>query len=175
MDSRHQDSSRFHTLAVLDKTQTRIEKAIVASGLMLATLILFINILYSVFTGSTLPWASEVAQYIMVWVVFIGTSILMRATEHVTMDLITRVLSKKAELYLDIFIYTVVGIFLFYLTYLGSAMTLDVYRTGQSMININISMAWVYLSFPVGVLLMAFNAFKVVAIKLSKVVGGEVN
>jgi TRAP-type C4-dicarboxylate transport system permease small subunit len=110
----------------------------------------------------------------MVWVIFIGASVLMRATGHVTMDFIVRFLSKKAALYLDIFIYAVVGVFLFYLAYIGWNMTLDVYRTGQSMINVSVSMAWVYLSYPVGVLLMAINALKVVVIKLREASGGKI-
>jgi len=169
------ESSRFDVLISIDKAQSKIEKGMVASGFILVTVILFINILYSFIKGSTLPWASEISQYIMVWVIFIGASILMRATEHVTMSLITRFISKKAVLYLDIFIYTVVSVFLFYLAYIGWNMTVDVYETGQSMVTVNFTMAWVYLSFPVGVLLMAINALKVVVIKSSKAIGGEIN
>ena len=144
--------SKFKALILLDKAQSKLEKLLVSAGLILVTSLLFINIIYSFIKGSTLPWASEFAQYIMVWVVFIGASTLMRTTGHVTMDLIARFLSEKAMSYLDMFVYTVVSVFLFYLAYIGWNMTLDVYRTGQTMINVGLSMAWVYLSFPVGVL-----------------------
>ncbi|HHV65981.1 MAG TPA: TRAP transporter small permease [Peptococcaceae bacterium] len=169
------DSSKYTVLTLIDQTQTKIEKALVSIGLILVTSLLFINIMYSFVKGSTIPWASEISQYIMVWVVFIGASTLMRKAGHVTMDLIARFLSQKAILYLDMFIYTVVSIFLFYLAYIGLNMTLDVYRTGQTMINVSLSMAWVYLSFPVGVLLMAINALKIVVINSRKAVGGEIN
>jgi C4-dicarboxylate transporter DctQ subunit len=175
MGDTRNESSKFKVLISLDKAQSKLEKLVVSIGLILVTSLLFINIIYSFIKGSTLPWASEFAQYIMVWVVFIGASTLMRTAGHVTMDLIARFLSKKAMLYLDMFVYTVVSVFLFYLAYIGWDMTLDVYRTGQTMINIALSMAWVYLAFPVGVLLMAINALKVVVINSRKAVGGEIN
>lgn len=169
----HIDSSKYKILILLDKTQTKIEKGIVSLGLIVVTLILFINILYSFLSRSTLPWASELSQYIMVWVIFIGASVLMRAAGHVTMDFIVRFLSRKAALYLDIFIYAVAGVFLVYLACIGWNMTVDVYRTGQTMITVPLSMAWVYLSYPVGVLLMAINALKLVVLKLREANGGE--
>ncbi|ACL19840.1 Tripartite ATP-independent periplasmic transporter DctQ component [Desulfitobacterium hafniense DCB-2] len=169
------DSSRFQALISLDTIQTKLEKTVVSLGMISATLILFINILYSAVSGSTLPWAAEITQYIMVWVIFIGASLLMRSTGHVTMDLIARFIPKKTVLYLDIFIYAVVCAFLTYLVYIGWNMTLDVYSTGQTMTTLNASMVWVYLGFPVGVLLMAINALKLVVIKLRQAIGGEIN
>jgi C4-dicarboxylate transporter DctQ subunit len=169
------ESSKYKVLTLIDQTQTKIEKALVSIGLILVTSLLFINIIHSFVKGSTIPWASEISQYIMVWVVFIGASTLMRTTGHVTMDLLARFLSPKVVVYLDIIIYAVVSIFLFYLAFIGWNMTLDVYRTGQTMINVSLSMAWVYLSFPIGVLLMAINALKVVVINSRKAVWGETN
>ncbi|AGA68041.1 TRAP-type C4-dicarboxylate transport system, small permease component [Desulfitobacterium dichloroeliminans LMG P-21439] len=168
------DTSKYKVLITLDNLQTKIEKGVVSLGLIFATLILFLNILYSAIAGTTVPWASEITQYIMVWVIFIGASLLMRSTGHVTMDLIARFISKKVVLYLDVFIYTIVCVFLAYLSYIGWNMTLDVYMTGQSMSTINASMAWVYLGFPVGVFLMAINALKLVAIKLRQAMRGEI-
>jgi len=173
MEDTQRDFSKLRILNWLDEAQSKIEKVLISLGMILVTAILFINIVYNFITDSTLPWASELSQYIMVWVVFIGASALMRATEHVTMDLIMRILPKKGVPYLDVFVYSVVFIFLLYLMYIGWNMTVEVYNTGQTMSTMGFSMAWVYLSFPVGMFLMAINSLKVVAIKLTKIVRGE--
>ena len=175
MDGLNKASSKFKAFILLDRIQTKIEQGFVSLGLILLTLMLLASILSNLFTGSTLPWASELSQYIMIWVVFIGASILIRSSGHVNMDLLIRFLPDKAKLYLEIFIYLVVFVFLSYLTYVGWNMTSEVYSNGQTMAYVNMPMAWAYLSYPIGFFLMAINSLKIVIIKLRTAIGGEVN
>lgn len=82
--------------------------AVLAGGILL-----FITaaICYSIgmrflFTKSTI-WIIPIAEYALVWVVFLGTTWLLREKGHITTDLIYSHLSKRNQAWLDFFMFLV--------------------------------------------------------------------
>lgn len=165
MEHSDQTFSNIPLLRLLDKIQSTFERTMASTGLILATLILVVSRIYAIISGYPILWASELSRYVMVWTVFIGASALMRLTQHVRLDFFLRRMSKKAEAFIEMFIYLVAGVFLLYVTYVGWNTTSDVFKSHETIFYTRVSQGWVYLGFPVGVFLMAINAFKIFMLK----------
>lgn len=158
--------SKHPFILFIDNAQFHFEKVVISLGMILASFILCWSIASNSIFNISLPWASELSRYIIVWVIFIGTSTLIRFAEHVNIDFVLNVVSEKISAYINVLIYLSATIFLIYLCYLGYVMTDKAFASGQTGSDIHIKMGWVYLSFPIGMLLSAISSFKILIIKL---------
>lgn len=52
-------------------------------------------------------------------------------------------------------------------------MTTEIFSKGQTGSNLKISMGWVYLSFPVGMMLAAINSVKIIMVKIKEIREGK--
>src|SRR5512142_943564 len=61
------------------------------------------------FTRTTI-WIMQTTEYALLWIVFLGTTWLLREGGHITTDLIYTHLSERAKGYLDIIMYIIGGL-----------------------------------------------------------------
>src|SRR5690625_5208836 len=157
----------------LDKTQNKLEKLFLSIGMIVVASILGLTIILNSLFSVSLYWATELSQYIIVWVIFIGTSTLIRRSEHVNLDILLNTLSNRKRDFLELTIFIITFLCILYFIYIGWAMTTEIFSKGQTGSNLKISMGWVYLSFPVGMMLAAVNSIKIIMLKLREIKGGK--
>ena len=96
-------------------------------------------------------WAMDVATFLFAWTVFLGADVAMRLDRLFCIEVITRKLSQKAQLYLKLINYIIIVIFLVGMIGYGLWLSYTTrFRTFQGIPGF--SYTWVTLSVPMVVL-----------------------
>lgn len=135
------------------KVLNKIEDIFVGSALLMATLLLFINIILRYFFSANTTWAEEFIRYAMIWIAFIGASICFRKGIHVGVDLLINSLGLNGRRILQIYINLLSILFMALLVKFGLDLVIFSFNTGQITPSLKINMYWVYLAIPTGAIL----------------------
>jgi TRAP-type C4-dicarboxylate transport system permease small subunit len=103
----------------------------------------------------SLSWSEEVARYLMIWVAFLGGSLALQKGLHIGVEFLITRLSPTARRRVSLFSKMTILLFLIYLIIGGFKITWAV--RDQSSPALLFSMAYAYLSAPVGGLFMSFQ------------------
>lgn len=132
-------------------------------GLAVASALLFVNVALRYVFFRPLAWAEELTMYLMVWIVFVGGSIVVRTRGHIAVDVLPLMLSRAANRVLAIAVSAVSILFLAVLFYYSAEHTLRVRASGQVMPAMLAPMWLAYLAVPVGSLLMLVRTVQALA------------
>ncbi|WP_209124240.1 TRAP transporter small permease [Alkalihalobacillus sp. BA299] len=145
-------------------------------GILLAVLLIIMSVVifYQVFSRfvlqESLRWSEELARYLMIWSVFIGSALAIRKLDLISVDALKELLSDRAKSILNIIVYIVCIGFLCVLIWYGIDIVGNVTR--QTSPAMNISMAWPYSAIPVGSIFMMINCLAVILNNILKLKGG---
>jgi C4-dicarboxylate transporter DctQ subunit len=119
-----------------------------------ASLLLFVNVVLRYWFLAPISWAEELTLYIMVWIVFVGSSVAIRTRGHIAIDLLPLTLSPAGRHRLAIFIALVMLVFFAVFFFYSGEHTLRVRAIGQVTPVMQAPMWLAYLAMPVGSALM---------------------
>ena len=105
--------------------------------------------------GSTLYITEEFTRYMMVWMVFLGSSLAVRENCHNRVELFVNMFPGRVRAWLNLTACLLFAFFLVFLIYQGCVAL--PYQFEQIIPTLNISMFWFYLALPVGGVLMFLN------------------
>ncbi|KGX91764.1 TRAP transporter small permease [Pontibacillus marinus] len=146
-------------------------------GVLLAVLLMVMSavVFYQVFSrfvlDESLRWSEELARYIMIWAVFIGSALAIRKMELISVDAIKELMPEKAIKVLNILVYLASIVFLAVLVQYGFEMVSNV--STQTSPAMRIPMAWAYAAIPVGSIFMIINCIAIVIENIMNFKGGE--
>ena len=141
-------------LARLDRISNKVEKAFLAGAIIVASLLLFVNVVLRYVFLLPIYWAEEFVRYLMVWLIFIGASQVTQWGGHVAVDIVPRLLSKRGNAVLAFAVNVVCILFCVLLAYLSIKQMMRVKGAGQISPALEIPMWIAYLSIPAGTILM---------------------
>ena len=148
-------------LKSIDKYITLTEEFFVGIGVLITAFLVFTQVVSRFIFSFSFTWIEEMSQYIMLWVVFIAAALCVKKNEHVSVDVIFSVLPKKYRNLWIAFLAIISACFLCWFAYTASTLVASVKNNYQT----SVSMTWlpiyiVYLSAPIGTILMSFEFFK---------------
>lgn len=76
---------------------TGIGSWIAAGALFMLTLLIVIGIVFRFFFSHSLPWAIELSQFLLMWMVYLGTAAVCLKRDHITADIIGPVLTERGR------------------------------------------------------------------------------
>lgn len=120
--------------------------AITAVAVMTASILVQVFCRYVL--NDSLPWSEELARYLMVWMTFLTLPVVSRAKQHAALDIILGALPRRLSLLLELVLYVLIGIVLYY----AFNKSLDFALKGTRMLAtaLPITKAWSYMAMPVG-------------------------
>jgi TRAP-type C4-dicarboxylate transport system permease small subunit len=143
---------------ISEKLSLLSEKAVYYT-LVVMMIVMTLTIIVQVFLryvfSFSLSWSEEVARYLMIWVAFLGGSLALQKGLHIGVELFLVRVSSRTRRWVSILSKMFVLIFLIYLTIGGIKITWAV--RDQSSPALLFSMAYAYLSAPVGGFFMALQ------------------
>ena len=145
-------------LARADRALSWAETTFVGGALAFASLLLFVNVVLRYWFLAPISWAEELTLYIMVWIVFVGSSVAIRTRGHIAIDLLPLVLSPAGRRRLAVCIAVTVLAFLVVFFHYSLQHTLRVRGSGQVMPVMQAPMWLAYLAMPAGSALMILRA-----------------
>jgi C4-dicarboxylate transporter DctQ subunit len=123
--------------------------------MIVMTLTVIVQVFLRYVFSFSLSWSEEVARYLMIWVAFLGGSLALQKGLHIGVELFLVRVSSRTRRWVSILSKMFVLIFLIYLTIGGLKITWAV--RDQSSPALLFSMAYAYLSAPVGGFFMALQ------------------
>ena len=102
----------------------------------------------------SVPWAEELARYLMVWAAFLGGSLGLRRGVHVGISFVVRKIPPRISRWVRLF--TDLSLLFFFLVVIAEGCSFTMFVSRQLSPALRISMAWVYSALPTGGILFAF-------------------
>ncbi|WP_191567222.1 TRAP transporter small permease [Metabacillus idriensis] len=141
----------------------RLNKVVgIIVGLMLAvmSILIIIQVFCRFLIDYSLPWTEEAARYLMIYTVFLGSSLALRNHKMIAIEIVSESLKPKARKALRILVMLISIVFFVILLIQGMDMLEIVKR--QASAGLGISMDIPYLAIPIGAFLMIINSVAVI-------------
>ena len=150
------------------KTLRAVNNILASVSMMLAMLIIFIMVAAlflsastRFITGTGFAWFVELPPVLVSWLVFPLLGPLLKKGQHIKVDFLTPILSKKLNKILFLLVNLVAFISACVFFKAGLDATIMYYNLGQVMeIEISIPIWWMFLAFPVGFLILALASLE---------------
>lgn len=139
------------TLSRIDRGIIRAEE--IVAEILLASIIVFVFAAAALrVVHRPLVWSVDMAQLLFVWVCFIGADLAMEKEKHIGVDLLTNLMSKKAQKILRLVSNILAIGFLFLIAIYGTR--LAIINVKDQFSGMELSHSWATASAPVGCVLM---------------------
>lgn len=139
---------------MLKKCWDHLEETLLIAAFMVTVPLLGAQVFSRYVLNSPLSWSEELARYIFVWQIWLGSSYCVQKGRHIRIDVFTHKLPEKFRKIYDSAVYVVCIAFCGFLVYKGCSVVSMLSRLGQTSPALHLSMSVVYLSIPVCNVLM---------------------
>lgn len=134
-----------------------LEELVVGILLIIITVAVCLQVFNRYLIGASIPWTEELARYCFLWLTFIGTSLGVKKSSHLSVDLIRGLLREKGNKTLSLFVYLIFLTFCLVVVIAGLGVFQKMMQFRQASPGLGIQMGYVYLSVPVGLALTSFR------------------
>jgi TRAP-type C4-dicarboxylate transport system permease small subunit len=151
---------------ILDFIFDRLATFVTAVTLTLALVVMGAQVIFRYALNDSLYWAEEVARYALIWSSMIGAAVAYRHGSHVAVTDVVKRLPLSLQRQVVRLVHALVFAFGAFLLWQGWALTLRNFARHQLSTSLEMEIAWIYLSMPIGgalLILAAGEAFARVA------------
>lgn len=148
--------------ATPSSSQNRLERSLVAFnewvviGLMAGMSVLVItNVISRYLFNHSFVWAEELSRYMMIWVGFLGSGLVLRIGAHIAVDVFQDMMPTRIAQLMRLAVLALVGGCIVAMGWLG--LQYVQFAWGQETPVLNWNFGLVYLSIPLGALLMLLH------------------
>lgn len=141
----------------VEKLLSRLEEILIGSLILVASLILFVNVVARYVFNLGLPWAEELVRYQIVWMVFVGASVAARQGIHIGVDILVKMAPSSVAKLITLAINAIAVAFCGVLVFYGAELTMQAKEFGQVSAALQVPIWVVQLAIPVGSALMGFR------------------
>lgn len=135
----------------------RFEENITSVLILVLTILTLLQVIVRYLFKIPLPWVGEVASYLMIWMVYIGSAIAVFKKEHLNIEILDLVLTKRQNYFVGITHQILITLFSIVLVYTSSQFITYQVKIGQVSPAMQISMAWPMSAIVVGAILMTIH------------------
>jgi TRAP-type C4-dicarboxylate transport system permease small subunit len=135
----------------LDRVCDRLNRAtefVIAILLCATVLVILLQVTFRYGLNSSLSWSEELARYLFIWVIFLGVASATRRGEHMAVTALASVL--PAALRRPLAMLVIAASLLFFAVVLYTTMLLTQNAIPQLSTALEVSVALVYVSAPIG-------------------------
>lgn len=145
------------------KIMENFEEYFLVGTLFFNVVIIFLQVVMRYCFSNSLTWTEELARYVFIWQAWIGASYGVKKMGHIRVEVLAEKFKGKNRILFDILIYAIWLVFMCFLAYTGTQLTLYVASTGQLSPANQIPMEYVDVSVVVGSALMIWHLLKNIA------------
>lgn len=125
-------------LKKIDEYWAVVERTFIVIALILMSLVVFLQVVLRYVFDAGIPWAEELARYLMVWAGFLGGSLATRERRHISIDILPRLFPEESVIRgvvirLTYLFAAAFCFFLFYVGYSFVSRSMAIGRYSQSM------------------------------------------
>ncbi len=114
----------------------------------LTIIVTFVQVVFRYGLESSLSWSEELARYLFVWIIFIGTSVVTRRRQHIFVEVLVAQLPTALRRWTDVLSTIFSIIFFVVFAYVGCLLMLNAWDQYSTALDIRIT--YVYAAAPIG-------------------------
>lgn len=139
-------------LRALERGVVALNAWVVIGCLAAMSAVVFTNVALRYLTGSSIPWADEVARYLMIWMTFLGAGLVLRQGGHVAITNLREALPDRLQMALRAGLVLLLMGFFAWMIWVGwdYAQRARFQRTPAT----RISFSYIYAAMPIGFALL---------------------
>lgn len=134
-------------LKFLDK---HLEESILVLLLSLMSILVGVQVFMRYVLNDSLTWSEELARYCFIWATYIGMSYGVRENAHIYVEAVTNRLPQIYQRYAAILSHGIFILFALLVMREGYALSMKVFKFGQTSSSLSIPMGYIYLAPTVG-------------------------
>ncbi|MEM7774673.1 MAG: TRAP transporter small permease [Pseudomonadota bacterium] len=161
-------------IAVLSRlNRVNLELCRVASILLCGAIVGIVaaGVFFRYVLNDSLSWAEELSKFCMLWLVFVGSPIALRAGNHIAIEILPGALPERMAAILRTMVMAIVITFLFILIWKSWGFAANGWNQTAIAIG-DVSMFWIFVAIPVGSASMLLVAVQLFFEHLTRVFGG---
>ncbi len=135
----------------------KLEENVLIFSLVVTVVLIFAQVVMRKVFNASLTWSEELARYLFIWQIWLGTSIGYRDGKHISISLIRDKLKGKGVAAYDLLSALILLAFCIFLIYMGWAMVQRLFATNYLSAALRMPVAFVYLSLPFSALAVALR------------------
>ena len=114
--------------------------------------IVSLGVFFRFVLNNSLPWTEEVAKFVMVWMAFVGSPIVLRQGGHIAIDFVPNLLPRVLQQLLVLVVHAAVMTVLAVLVIQGWALAVN--ALPQVATTVPVSLFYIFLAVPIGCAIM---------------------
>jgi len=136
-----------------DKT----EEVILVISLAVTVILIFAQILMRWLFNNSITWSEELARYIFIWQIWLGTSIGFKDDKHIRITIVRDKLKEKGQAVYDIIARFILLVFCVFIIVFGMKMVEQLVNTNYLSAALRMPMYWVYMALPFSSLIVCLR------------------
>ena len=141
----------------ITKIYDSLEAFVLVLALAFSTLLIFVQVIFRYVLNDSITWSEELARYIFIWMIWLGTSVSMKQKEHIRMDMLMNAVHSKGKLVLDLVSGIIMLAFCIFLVKYGWDLVASMMSRGNKSVALRLPMWIVYSSLPFSQLIVALR------------------
>lgn len=135
----------------------KFEETFLILSMLLIVFFIANQVFFRYFLGGGLSWGEELARYIHIWQVWIGSSLVIKRDEHIKITFGVNLLPVRFRKYINILASLCFFVLVAFISYKGTLFIIQISETGQTSPSLGIMMSIPYMAIPLGGVLMAIR------------------
>lgn len=148
--TKNKGETGLNILKKMNYTISRIEEFIIASSVILMSIILIGNVYKRSIMNDSWTFADETGRFLVIIVTFIGSSYAARQGRHIRMSAIYDLMPKKVRKVLMILITGITSFVLMIVAYYALRYTIFIFDNGRVSNALRLPMYYIYIFVPLG-------------------------
>jgi len=148
-----------------------IPELLLGLTVLVTCIAIFTQVVFRYVFNAPISWMDEFAVLVFAWMIFLGTAIAQKKSEHISIDIFTRFLPQRTRAMLTILTNVLILLLLIFLFIEGIRLTVK--TVGLKYPAMEISRGFLYVSIPVMMPLMAFYLLRIIFIDLQSFIKGD--
>ena len=157
----------------ITKIYDSLEAFVLVLALAFSTLLIFVQVIFRYVLNDSITWSEELARYIFIWMIWLGTSVSMKQKEHIRMDMLMNAVHGKGKLVLDLVSGIIMLAFCIFLVKYGWDLVASMMSRGNKSVALRLPMWIVYSSLPFSQLIVALRLIGSIVSDAGKLFGHQ--
>ncbi|MDK9710921.1 TRAP transporter small permease [Acidaminobacter sp.] len=127
---------------------TKFEERLLVASLVFTVTLIFIQVIMRYVFNNSLSWSEELARYIFIWQIWLGTGVGIRLKEQIRVEIFAKKLSPAGAKWLNVIALTILLLFCVFLVINGYQLVMKIAGRNALSTALKIPLSYVYLSLP---------------------------
>lgn len=144
-------------LKKLINSYDKTEEVILVISLAVTVCLIFAQILMRWLFNNSITWSEELARYIFIWQIWLGTSIGFKGDKHIKITIIRDLFKEKGRAVYDIIARCILLVFCAVMVVMGMKMVAQLEHTHYLSAALRMPLSWVYMALPFSSLIVCLR------------------